>query len=360
MKNLQELDISHNELAGKFPLCITSLTGLRVLDLSSNQLSGEVPSALSNLESLEYLSLVDNNFEGFFSLGSLANNTKLKVVTLSSKSNALQVDMETSWKPKFQLSVISLWSCNLKEVPEFLLYQKELRQVDLSNNRISGMFPSWLLENNTKLEVLLLQNNSFSSFRLPKAAHDLLFLDVSANKFNQLFPENIGWILPNIRHMNLSENTFQGTIPSSLGNMESMYFLDVSQNSFSGKLPRSFQMGCYSLKILKLSYNKLSGEVFHISPNFTDLSVLFMDNNQFSGQIGEGLKRLIYWRHLTCQKTTSQVLFQAGLENFRACICYPFQTICWKVKYRFLCSTCLFLDHWTSLQTSYPGQYLHA
>ncbi|CAF2061199.1 unnamed protein product [Brassica napus] len=160
LKNLQELDISHNELAGQFPLCIASLTGLRVLDLSSNQLSGEVPPALSNLESLEYLSLVDNNFEGFFSLASLANNTKLKVVTLSSKSNSLQVDMVTSWKPKFQLSVISLRSCNLKEVPGFLLYQKELRQVDLSNNIISGMFPSWLLENNTKLE-LMSSTNSF-------------------------------------------------------------------------------------------------------------------------------------------------------------------------------------------------------
>ncbi|KAH0874731.1 hypothetical protein HID58_072093 [Brassica napus] len=236
LKNLQELDISHNELAGQFPLCIASLTGLRVLDLSSNQLSGEVPPALSNLESLEYLSLVDNNFEGFFSLASLANNTKLKVVTLSSKSNSLQVDMVTSWKPKFQLSVISLRSCNLKEVPGFLLYQKELRQVDLSNNIISGMFPSWLLENNTKLEVLLLKNNSFSSFGLPKAAHKMLFLDVSVNEFNQLFPENIGWILPNLRHMNLSENNFQGNLPSSLGNMESMHFLDVSHNSFNGKL----------------------------------------------------------------------------------------------------------------------------
>ncbi|KAF2592289.1 hypothetical protein F2Q70_00044602 [Brassica cretica] len=261
LKELKALDISDNGFSD--PVEVQgNLTGLRVLDLSSNQLSGEVPPALSNLESLEYLSLA-----------SLANNTKLKVVTLSSKSNSLQVDMVTSWKPKFQLSVISLRSCNLKEVPGFLLYQKELRQVDLSNKIISGMFPSWLLENNTKLEVLLLKNNSFSSFGLPKAAHKMLFLDVSVNEFNQLFPENIGWILPNLRHMNLSENNFQGNLPSSLGNMESMHFLDVSHNSFNGKLPRSFEMGCYSMQFLKLSHNKLSGE--------------------FSGNIGEGLKRLI-------------------------------------------------------------------
>lgn len=64
LKNMQELDLSENKIVGQFPLCITSMTGLRILDLSSNQLIGNVPSALGNLESLEYLSLFDNNFEG--------------------------------------------------------------------------------------------------------------------------------------------------------------------------------------------------------------------------------------------------------------------------------------------------------
>ncbi|XP_018461256.1 receptor-like protein 15 isoform X2 [Raphanus sativus] len=289
LKNLQELDLSHNQLIGEFPLCLTSLTALRVLDLSSNQMTGKVPCAIGSIESLEYLSLFDNDFGGFFSLGSLANLSQLKVLKLSSISNSLQVEPESTRKLEFQLHVIALRSCNLGKLPHLLLHQKELRLVDLSDNRLHGLFPSWLMENNTNLEVLLLQNNSFTNFQLPKSAHSLLFLDVSANELSQLFPNDIGWILPNLRHLNLSKNSLQGNLPTSLGNMKKIYFLDVSHNDLYGKLPRSLTMGCYSLMFLKLSHNKLSGNIFPEPTNLTSLEVLSLDNNQFSGRIGDGL-----------------------------------------------------------------------
>ncbi|ESQ27742.1 hypothetical protein EUTSA_v10018093mg [Eutrema salsugineum] len=265
MKNMLDLDLSRNKLVGQFPLCLTSLSGLRVLDLSSNQLTGNVPPAL-----------------------------ELGVFKLGSKSKSLQVESESSWKPKFHLSVIELPSCNLVKVPHFLVYQKDLRRIDLSHNNVSGNFPSWLLANNTQLKVLFLQNNSFTSFQLPKSAHKLLILDVSANEFSHLLPENIGWILPHLRYMNISKNGFQGNMPSSLGNMERIQYLDISHNNFQGKLPRSFVMGCYSMVSLTLSHNNLSGEIFPESVNFTDISELSMDNNQFTGKIGKGLRSLRY------------------------------------------------------------------
>ncbi|AEE35564.1 unnamed protein product [Arabidopsis thaliana] len=293
LNNMQELDLSQNKLVGHLPSCLTSLTGLRVLDLSSNKLTGTVPSSLGSLQSLEYLSLFDNDFEGSFSFGSLANLSNLMVLKLCSKSSSLQVLSESSWKPKFQLSVIALRSCNMEKVPHFLLHQKDLRHVDLSDNNISGKLPSWLLANNTKLKVLLLQNNLFTSFQIPKSAHNLLFLDVSANDFNHLFPENIGWIFPHLRYLNTSKNNFQENLPSSLGNMNGIQYMDLSRNSFHGNLPRSFVNGCYSMAILKLSHNKLSGEIFPESTNFTNILGLFMDNNLFTGKIGQGLRSLI-------------------------------------------------------------------
>ncbi|XP_009104682.1 receptor-like protein 13 isoform X2 [Brassica rapa] len=294
MKNMQDLDLSGNKLVGQFPLCLTRLTGLQVLDLSSNQLNGNVPSALGKLESLKYLSLSDNNFEGSFPLDSLANLSELRLFKLSSRSNSFKVESGSSWRPKFQLSHISLPSCNLVKVPHFLLYQKDLSHIDLSDNTISGSFPTWLLANNTKLEVLLLQNNSFTSFQLPNSAHKLLFMDVSLNEFNHLFPENIGWVLPHLVYMKLANNGFQGNLPSSLGNIKSIEFLDLSHNNFHGELPRSFVMNGYFLKYLKLSHNKLSGEVFPEFVNFTVLWELSMDNNMFTGKIGEGLRNTKY------------------------------------------------------------------
>ncbi|RID75047.1 LOW QUALITY PROTEIN: hypothetical protein BRARA_B02115 [Brassica rapa] len=280
LKNLQELDLTGNKLVGHFPLCLTNLTRLRVLDLSSNQLTGSIPSSLSNLESLEYLSLLDNNFEGFFSFGSLTKLSMLRVF----KIQLVPIVSESSWRPKFQLSVIELRSCNLAKIPNFLLYQKDLRHVDLSNNRIAEKFPSWLLANNSKLEALLLQNNSFESLQLPKSTHNLLFLDLSMNEFSNLFPHNIGQILPHLQYMNISNNDFEGKLPASLGNMKSMEHLDISHNGFHGNLPDSFVKGCYSISVLKLSHNKLSGQVFPEPANFTDILVLSMDNNLFTGK----------------------------------------------------------------------------
>uniref|UniRef100_A0A1J3JCL5 LRR receptor-like serine/threonine-protein kinase GSO1 n=1 Tax=Noccaea caerulescens TaxID=107243 RepID=A0A1J3JCL5_NOCCA len=309
LRNMQELDLSKNKLVGQFPLCLTGLSGLRVLDLSSNQLTGKLPSALGSLESLEYLSLFDNDFEGFFSFDLLANLSKLKVFKLYSKSYSLQVEPESSLEPNFQLSVIVLRSCNLEKVPHFLQHQKDLRQVDLSDNKIAEIFPYWLLANNTKLEVLLLQNNSFTSFQLPKSSQKLLFLDVSVNDFNHLLPENIGWILPHLRYMNLANNGLHGSLPSSMGNMKSIEFLDISHNSFHGTLPKSFVNGCYSMKILKLSYNKLSGEIFREPANFTDIMVLSMDNNLFTGRIGKGLRSLtsLYFLNISNNNLTGVI-----------------------------------------------------
>ncbi|WZZ67568.1 hypothetical protein YC2023_078938 [Brassica napus] len=236
MKNMQELDLSRNKLVGPFPLCLTSLSELRVLDLSSNQMTGNVPSALGNLQSLKYLSLVDNNFD---------NLSKLRVLILGSKSKSFQVESKSFWKPKFRLSHIALPSCNLEKVPHFLQYQKDLSHIDLSDNKISEIFPHWLL--------------------------------------------NIGWVLPHLEYMKLANNGFQGNLPSSMGNMKSISYLDISHNSFNGELPRSFVMGCYSIYSLTLSHNKLSGEVFQESANFTVIWDLSMENNMFTGKIGERL-----------------------------------------------------------------------
>ncbi|KAG7586988.1 Leucine-rich repeat [Arabidopsis thaliana x Arabidopsis arenosa] len=294
LKNIQELYLNYNYLR-QFPLCLTSLTGLRVLDLSSNQLTGKLPSALANLESLEYLSLFDYNFEGHFSLGWLANLSKLTVFKLSSKANSLQVESESSWKPKFQLSFIVLRSCNLEKVPHFLLHQNDLRQVDLSDNNISGKFPSWLLANNTKLESLLLQNNSLTSFQLPKAAHNLLFLEVSVNEFNQLLPENIGWILPRLQFMNLANNSFQGYLPSSIEstNFTRVSLLSMDNNLFTGKIGQGLRR-LRSLRELDISNNKLTGVIPSWIGELPSLNALLLSNNSLEGNIPVSLFNTSY------------------------------------------------------------------
>ncbi|CAA7043228.1 unnamed protein product [Microthlaspi erraticum] len=270
------------------------LRNLEILDLSSNKFNNSIFPFLNAATSLTTLFLRDNYMDGPFPAKELRDLKNLELLDLSRNRFNGTIPTQGSWKPKFQLNAIVLQSCNLDKIPQFLLQQKHLRLVDLSDNNITGNFPTWLLENNTELKVLRLQNNTLTSFQLPESTHDLAFLDVSSNEFNHLFPEHIGWILPQLMSMNISSNGFQGNLPSSLKNMTEITYLDLSYNSFQGKIPKGFLKD--SVEVLKLSHNKLSGEVilFQEEYYFYSISQLLLDNNQFTGKIGQGFRRLQY------------------------------------------------------------------
>ncbi|GAY59118.1 hypothetical protein CUMW_192120 [Citrus unshiu] len=172
LKNLFELNLARNNIGGDLPDCLNNLTRLKVLDTSFNQLSGSLPSVIVNLTSLEYLDLSNNYFEGTFPISSLANHSKLKVLLLSTRNNNMLQLKTENFLPTFQLKVLRLPVCNLKVIPNFLVHQHELKYLDLSHNNLAGDFPTWILQNNTKLEVLCLTNNSFTgNLQLPHSKH---------------------------------------------------------------------------------------------------------------------------------------------------------------------------------------------
>ncbi|KAK2636490.1 hypothetical protein Ddye_031282 [Dipteronia dyeriana] len=264
LKNLVELNLQWNDFDGHLPACLNNLTNLRALDLSFNQLSGNLPSVIANLTSLEYLALQDNKFEA----------------TISIEGHLLK---------QLQLTCHS----------SFVRHQHSLRFIDLSDNGLVGMFPTWLLYNNTKLEGIYLKNNSFTgTLQLPNSKHDLLDLQISKNDLNGQLPEDIGTILPKLLHLDVSENSLEGHIPSSMGEMGKLKVLDLSSNNFSGELPSPFISGCFSLKMLRLSNNNFHGEIFPEFMNMTQLSWLCLDNNQFGGNIQDGLSKASLLRFL--------------------------------------------------------------
>ncbi|XP_065868929.1 receptor-like protein 15 isoform X2 [Euphorbia lathyris] len=290
-KSLLELDLSSNYLSGPLPECLGNLTNLQVIDLSYNQFSGNLLSVVSKLISLKYLFLSGNRFEGVFSFSALANHSNLEIFQLSSGSPMLELETENpTWFPSFQLKVIDLPNCNLnkqtREIPSFLLHQHDLWFIDLSHNKLVGKFPSWILQNNSKLQILNLMNNSFTgTFQLPSFKHDLLQLVISSNNITGQLPYDIGLIFPSLGYINLSKNSFDGIVPSSIGEMKSIWILDLSHNNLSGEFPGSLFTNSVSLDALFLSNNNFQGNIFPKNVNST-LSVLDMSNNNFSGEIG--------------------------------------------------------------------------
>ncbi|KAJ9703069.1 hypothetical protein PVL29_004722 [Vitis rotundifolia] len=291
--NLEELDLSGNGFEDSLPACLNNLTLLRLLDLSKNNFRGTIPSSLfSNLKSLEYISLSENHFEGSVYFGSLFNHSRLEVFDLTSNNKYLKVETENpTWSfPLFQLKILQLSNCTLKVVPSFLLSQHDLRVVDLSYNHMTGDVPTWLLDNNTKLEYLSLESNSLTGvLDLPSNPihSDMRLLDFSLNCIHGDLPPFIGSIFPRLEVLNLSRNALQGNIPSSMGDMEWLVSLDLSNNNLSGQLPERMMVGCISLHIIKLSNNSLHGTL-PTKSNLPRLLFLSLDNNNFSGEISSG------------------------------------------------------------------------
>ncbi|KAK3439451.1 hypothetical protein EUGRSUZ_C04312 [Eucalyptus grandis] len=289
LRNLEELDISRNELWGPLLSCFCNMTSLRVLNVEDNSFSEAIPlSILSNLKSLEFINFSGNAFEGSLLLASLANNSKLETFSHIDNQNRLEVNTEDpTWFPSFRLKVFMLSNCVLNKdangvIPSFLKEQYNLRFVQLNHNGMTGNFPKWLLDNNVNLVWLELRGNNLSSaFYLPSNLNpiSMWWLDVSANIIDRELPSQIGFIFRNLIGFNMSNNHLKGEIPSSMGTMNQLSSLDLSNNGFIGEIQETPTKNCTAISILKLLDNILQGQMLPRNSSLENLRILDLASN---------------------------------------------------------------------------------
>lgn len=193
--------------------------------------------------------------------------------------------METeysNWVPSFKLKVLLLTHCNLNKlsnaIPKFLFYQHELKFFHLSHNNLTGRLDR-LLEK-SRLEFLSLRNNSFvSQLHLPPfISVNNKWIDVSDNKLYGKIQANIGQMLPHAIYLNLSKNSFEGSIPSSIGDSVYLQQLHMSFNNFSGEIPKELVANLVNLQTLKLSSNyRFHGQMISARFNSTFLEFLHLE-----------------------------------------------------------------------------------
>jgi len=289
LKNLKQLDLSGNNLGGSLPDCLGNLSSLQLLDVSENQFTGNIASGpLTNLISLEFLSLSNNLFEVPTSMKPFMNHSSLKFFTSENNRLVTEPAAFDNLIPKFQLVFFRLSKTTKAlnvEIPDFLYYQYNLRFLDLSHNNITGMFPSWLLKNNTRLEQLWLSENPFvGALQLQDHPYpNMIELDISNNNMNGQIPKDICLIFPNLHTLRMAKNGFTGGIPSCLGNISSLSFLDLSNNQLSTvKLEQ-----LTTIWFLELSNNNLGGQIPTSVFNSSSLAFLFLSGNNFWGQISD-------------------------------------------------------------------------
>ncbi|KAK1283462.1 Receptor-like protein 12 [Acorus calamus] len=304
------LSLSGNKLVGMIPSSICQASFLQVLDLSNNSLSGSVPECLCEMSnSLQVLNLGMNNLRGSLPKN-ITKDCRLRTIDFS--RNRLE-----------------------GRVPPGLVNCGNLEVLNLGNNNISDSFPSWLMKL-SQLRVLVLRSNqlygpvgnSQSNYTFPM----LQIIDISSNNFNgslqscwfhhlkamevdnkerhdQLRHKLFQWtpvyyqdtvtvtikglemtlvkVLTIFASLDLSNNHFEGEIPSMIGKLTALVFLNMSDNSLTGLIPQSIG-NLMNLESLDLSDNKLSGEIPKQLGLLTFLSLLNLSYNNLEGQMPQG------------------------------------------------------------------------
>ncbi|XP_052621426.1 receptor like protein 21 [Lactuca sativa] len=261
LKKLEVLDLSGNrDIDNDILPSLKTLTSLKVLDLSHTSLNGNFPtnelSHLTNLEELELKNTELNETPNIQACKSLSRLKRLERIDLSGN--------------KFNKSIISC----LTALPS-------LKILHLSNSpSLGSSFPVQEFHDLFDLEVLLLRFNGFRGFA---SFHRLEVLDLSHNSFVGSIPLSIQ-ALSSLRALSFANNELNGSLPEhGFCELNNLHELDLSHNMLDGILPQCFN-SLSSLRLLDISSNRFTGKrVPSFIANLTSLEYIDFSHNNFEG-----------------------------------------------------------------------------
>ncbi|XP_039119427.1 receptor-like protein 9DC3 [Dioscorea cayenensis subsp. rotundata] len=232
---------------------------------------------------LEALSLVGCSLTGPIdsSLSKLRNLSLLRL-----DDNDLSSEVPEFFEDFYSLNVLTLFNCKLQGFfPKSVFQLKNLKYIDISHNdELSGYLPDFLKD--STLESLIISSTNFSG-SLPDSLgnlESLIDLDLSGCHFSGSIP----WSFRNLSqlvYLDLSYNNLTGEIPVVLGGIWISEIL-LSNNNLTGSIPESFSQ-LNQLVTLDLQKNFLSGPIPASLFTLPALQELQLSENEFSGQLEE-------------------------------------------------------------------------
>ncbi|GLT89389.1 hypothetical protein SLE2022_073710 [Rubroshorea leprosula] len=294
LAKLSNLNLSNAGFTGQIPQEISSMTSLVSLDLSVNVLLGsplklENPNLVmlvQNLKKLKHLYLDGVNISAQGKEWCQALSSSLPNLEILSMSNCyLSGPIDSSLSKLQSLSVIHLDGNNLSApIPEFFTELGNLTSLRLSNTNLQENFPEKIFQILSLQTLDLLTNPSLEGSLkefLPASSLETLLL--SDTSFGGTLPHSIG-NLGRLSRIELARCNFNGTIPKEIANLTRLVSLDFSSNNFSGSIP-SFSLA-KNLTQLNFAHNQLTGSI--VSTTWSGLSKLVsinLHNNSLNGTI---------------------------------------------------------------------------
>uniref|UniRef100_J3LW43 Receptor kinase-like protein Xa21 n=1 Tax=Oryza brachyantha TaxID=4533 RepID=J3LW43_ORYBR len=286
LQNLQSLLLASNKIAGDIPgLLGTTSKSLRVVNLANNMLSGGIPRSLATSSSLTVLNLTTNLLSGTIPATLFNGSSHLAVVDL--QRNSFSGPIPNFYKMS-ALQVLNLADNSLSgSIPQSLGNVSSINHISLAMNSLEGSIPE-TLSNIKNLTVLNLGYNILTGY-VPAMIYNsssLISISLSYNSLSGNIPSSIGYSLPNIERLIMSDNNMEGFIPASLANASKLQLIVLDNNKLAGPVPSLGSLS--SLYGLSLGYNYLESEDWSFLKsltNCTQLEYLAMGGNVLNGTL---------------------------------------------------------------------------
>ncbi|KAL4018852.1 hypothetical protein IC575_022478 [Cucumis melo] len=317
--NLRKLYVQENRLMEVGNECFTQLEKLEELDISRNLLKGILTEVhFANLYQLHSLRIGYNELLCLDIKSDWNPPFQLQVFDASSCIGCFGGDFP-QWlrtqKALFRLS-LSNTSLSISYLPTWFT-SHNLTNLDLSFNQIMGPLPASIGNQMPNLEELYLNNNLFDDSLPPSLCRlkSLVILDLSYNKLSGVFQDCL--LTPNLRILDLSHNNFSGTFAHSHGNyLSNIEKLCLRNNNFEGFMPIVLK-NSKVLYILDFEKNKFSGNIPRwIGNNLESLEILMLRSNLFNGTIPSSLCNLTYLKILDLANNQLEGIIPSKLSNF--------------------------------------------